>query len=83
MLGDRAYGGPLRFGLKRQFLHAARLAFPHPVTGEPIDISSPLPADLEGRWSWHAPRPLTSVSYTRWRSVIDPPRAAGSRPAPG
>jgi 23S rRNA pseudouridine1911/1915/1917 synthase len=47
VLGDRAYGGPTRFGLKRQFLHAARLAFPHPFTGEPIDVSSPLPEDLE------------------------------------
>ena len=47
VLGDRAYGGPSRFGLERQFLHAARLAFPHPVTGEPIDVSSPLPEDLE------------------------------------
>ena len=47
VLGDRAYGGPTRFGLERQFLHAARLAFPHPVTGEPIDVSSPLPADLD------------------------------------
>ncbi len=46
VLGDRAYGGPVRFGLERQFLHAARLAFPHPVTGEPIDVSSPLPEDL-------------------------------------
>jgi 23S rRNA pseudouridine1911/1915/1917 synthase len=47
VLGDRAYGGPMRFGLERQFLHAARLAFPHPVTGEEVDVSSPLPADLE------------------------------------
>ncbi len=35
-----------RYGLQRQFLHAARLAFEHPVTHEPIDVSSPLPADL-------------------------------------
>ncbi len=47
VLGDRAYGGPSRFGLERQFLHAARLAFPHPVTAEPIDVSSPLPEDLD------------------------------------
>ncbi len=47
VLGDRAYGGPARFGLERQFLHAARLAFPHPVTGEEVDVSSPLPDDLE------------------------------------
>ena len=46
VLGDVAYGGPARFGLGRQFLHAARLAFPHPVTGQPVDVSAPLPADL-------------------------------------
>ena len=34
-------------GLERQFLHAARLAFPHPFTGEPVDAESPLPADLQ------------------------------------
>jgi 23S rRNA pseudouridine1911/1915/1917 synthase len=44
--GDRAYGGSARFGLERQFLHAARLSFPHPVTGEPVDVESPLPGDL-------------------------------------
>jgi 23S rRNA pseudouridine1911/1915/1917 synthase len=42
--GRGASGGQL--GLDRQFLHAARLAFAHPVTGEPIDVASPLPADL-------------------------------------
>ncbi|HUY60190.1 MAG TPA: RluA family pseudouridine synthase [Solirubrobacteraceae bacterium] len=47
VLGDSAYGGPARFGLERQFLHAARLAFPHPLTGDAIDVSSPLPADLQ------------------------------------
>jgi 23S rRNA pseudouridine1911/1915/1917 synthase len=46
VLGDRAYGGPVRFGLERQFLHAARLAFPHPEGGEAIDVSAPLPEDL-------------------------------------
>jgi 23S rRNA pseudouridine1911/1915/1917 synthase len=46
VVGDAAYGGPIRFGLERQFLHAARLAFPHPESGAEIDVSSPLPADL-------------------------------------
>jgi 23S rRNA pseudouridine1911/1915/1917 synthase len=46
VLGDRAYGGPSRFGLERQFLHSARLLFPHPLTGAEIDVSSPLPDDL-------------------------------------
>ncbi len=44
--GDRQYGAPERYGLTRQFLHAARLAFAHPVTGEQIDARSPLPGDL-------------------------------------
>jgi 23S rRNA pseudouridine1911/1915/1917 synthase len=44
--GDPDYGGKGDLGLERQFLHAARLAFEHPVTGAQIDVSSPLPADL-------------------------------------
>jgi 23S rRNA pseudouridine1911/1915/1917 synthase len=46
VVGDPEYGTPGRLGLERQFLHATRLAFAHPVTGEPVDVSSPLPADL-------------------------------------
>jgi 23S rRNA-/tRNA-specific pseudouridylate synthase len=34
--------------LGRQFLHAARLGFPHPFTGEAIEVESPLPPELEG-----------------------------------
>ncbi len=45
--GDPVYGRADELGLRRQFLHAARLAFEHPITGEPIDISSPLPPELE------------------------------------
>jgi 23S rRNA pseudouridine1911/1915/1917 synthase len=44
--GDPEYGGAGALGLKRQFLHAARLAFDHPFTGERVDVSSPLPDDL-------------------------------------
>jgi 23S rRNA pseudouridine1911/1915/1917 synthase len=44
--GDPEYGTAGLFGLERQFLHAARLAFPHPATGEWTEIRSPLPADL-------------------------------------
>jgi 23S rRNA pseudouridine1911/1915/1917 synthase len=46
VLGDPDYGIPRRYGLERQFLHAARLAFAHPATGEPIELTSPLPGDL-------------------------------------
>lgn len=44
--GDPQYGTAGRYGLERQFLHAARLAFPHPVTGEDVEVGSPLPEDL-------------------------------------
>jgi 23S rRNA pseudouridine1911/1915/1917 synthase len=47
VVGDPEYGTPGRLGLERQFLHAARLAFAHPVTGAAIDVTSPLPADLQ------------------------------------
>jgi 23S rRNA pseudouridine1911/1915/1917 synthase len=46
VVGDPEYGTAGRLGLERQFLHAARLAFAHPVTGAPVDVSSPLPEDL-------------------------------------
>jgi 23S rRNA pseudouridine1911/1915/1917 synthase len=44
--GDPEYGTAGLFGLERQFLHAARLAFDHPITGERVEVSSPLPDDL-------------------------------------
>jgi 23S rRNA pseudouridine1911/1915/1917 synthase len=44
--GDPVYGRPADLGLERQFLHAQRLAFQHPVTGEQVDVRSELPADL-------------------------------------
>jgi 23S rRNA pseudouridine1911/1915/1917 synthase len=45
--GDPLYGRPRELGLERQFLHAARLAFAHPFTGERLDVESPLPEDLQ------------------------------------
>jgi 23S rRNA-/tRNA-specific pseudouridylate synthase len=50
ILGDRRYGGggadAERLGLARPFLHSARLAFVHPVTGEPVRVEIGLPEDL-------------------------------------
>jgi 23S rRNA pseudouridine1911/1915/1917 synthase len=54
VVGDTVYGAPReeRVGkvilpeLGRNFLHAARLAFVHPRTGEPLEFRSPLPAEL-------------------------------------
>ncbi len=44
--GDPTYGIPGDLGLERQVLHAARLAFEHPLTGEHVEVESPLPPDL-------------------------------------
>jgi 23S rRNA pseudouridine1911/1915/1917 synthase len=45
VVGDRVYGraSPV---LKRQFLHAHRLSFRHPVDGRRLEFESPLPKDL-------------------------------------
>lgn len=61
IVGDPLYGGRLALprgatpalaealrGFRRQALHAARLAFLHPVTGRAMRFESPLPADLQG-----------------------------------
>ena len=53
VLGDDKYGDfalnhELRkLGLKRMFLHAARVAFAHPVSGKALDIASALPPELQ------------------------------------
>jgi len=44
--GDPEYGTAGQFGLQRQFLHATRLAFDHPITGQRVEVVSPLPEDL-------------------------------------
>ena len=44
--GDPEYGTAGLYGLERQFLHAEHLAFIHPVTGEVVDVRSPMPDDL-------------------------------------
>jgi 23S rRNA pseudouridine1911/1915/1917 synthase len=46
LTGDVTYGGARRYDLERQFLHAHRLAFEHPRSGERLSFESALPADL-------------------------------------
>ena len=54
VVGDTTYGAPakLRFGigeeatLSRTFLHAAKLAFAHPITGVALEFEAPLPGEL-------------------------------------
>ncbi len=49
-VGDLTYGADptlaRRLGLERQWLHAVRLGFAHPASGEWVEFTSPYPADL-------------------------------------
>ncbi|HYM16707.1 MAG TPA: RluA family pseudouridine synthase [Dehalococcoidia bacterium] len=45
IVGDRVYGKPSPL-VARQFLHAWRIAFTHPGTGEPMELEAPLAPDL-------------------------------------
>jgi len=56
IVGDSIYGGVRRRApadlravtrLERPFLHAARLAFAHPTDGRRLELSAPLPGDLQ------------------------------------
>jgi 23S rRNA pseudouridine1911/1915/1917 synthase len=47
VVGDPTYARRDTLGLGRQFLHSHRLRFQHPKTGTELDVSSPLPGELE------------------------------------
>jgi 23S rRNA pseudouridine1911/1915/1917 synthase len=55
VVGDTLYGAPREIrgkhhtllSLPRNFLHAAKLSFEQPISGEPLSFSAPLPAELE------------------------------------
>jgi 23S rRNA pseudouridine1911/1915/1917 synthase len=47
LVSDALYGGEPAVGLKRQALHARRLGFEHPVSGEALAFVAPVPDDLE------------------------------------
>jgi len=50
VVGDQTYGKRSSSAIKnlnRQFLHASRLEFNHPVTSEPLSFKSELPKDLQ------------------------------------
>jgi 23S rRNA pseudouridine1911/1915/1917 synthase len=49
VVGDGVYGRAAKGpgGLARQFLHAAALSFTHPISGETLGLTSPLPEDLQ------------------------------------
>ncbi len=77
VLGDSMYGsarpgwGGFPAGapaIRRHALHAARIQFPHPITGEELDLTAPLPADMRAL-----------IEHLRGRREGAP---AGSQPPP-
>ena len=46
LVADALYGGSAAAGMERQALHATRLAFVHPMTGQAMEFHAPLPADM-------------------------------------
>lgn len=46
LVADSLYGGTPTVGMERQALHAFRLAFAHPITGQAMEFRAPLPSDL-------------------------------------
>jgi 23S rRNA pseudouridine1911/1915/1917 synthase len=51
LLADVVYGGRPALGLERQALHAIRLAFAHPASGEPMNFRSVPPPDFATAWA--------------------------------
>jgi len=51
LVSDELYGGRPALGMTRQALHAAHLAFKHPITGEPLSFDCRPPEDFQQAWS--------------------------------
>ncbi len=46
LIGDYLYNPDME-AIRRQALHSYRLSFLHPITGEPVEFTAPLPADMQ------------------------------------
>jgi 23S rRNA pseudouridine1911/1915/1917 synthase len=50
LVADAVYGGKPALAMTRQALHATRLAFAHPISGEPMSFDAAPPADFASAW---------------------------------
>ena len=82
IVGDSLYGGVHRRvphelravqRLARPFLHAERLAFAQPRTGERLEFTAPLPADLRGTLEAVEPELLRMLEQRQEEDEIDDP----------
>jgi 23S rRNA pseudouridine1911/1915/1917 synthase len=56
IVGDRAYGAAA--GIGRQALHAWKMALPHPVTRQRLELTCPIPEDMRALWGGCEDPPL-------------------------
>lgn len=78
VIGDPLYGGRLEGFMEGQLLHAGRLAFHHPITGEPMAFVAPPPEDWRGLSALGRAEVLASWVYqpgvdpgtTQWLSEL-------------
>jgi 23S rRNA pseudouridine1911/1915/1917 synthase len=47
LVADETYGGAVAAGMRRQALHACRLAFNHPATAQALQFQAALPSDMQ------------------------------------
>jgi len=57
LLGDELYGGHSALGMERQALHAARLEFVHPASGQTMVFEVEPPSDFAQAWARVVARP--------------------------
>jgi 23S rRNA pseudouridine1911/1915/1917 synthase len=50
LVADATYGGTPALGMQRQALHAAKLHFVHPHSGQALQFAAPPPADFDAAW---------------------------------
>jgi len=51
LVADAVYGGAPALGMQRQALHATKLAFDHPTSGDALSFSAEAPADFAAAWT--------------------------------
>ena len=68
LVADALYGGAPVLGMTRQALHAARLGFVHPITGQQLRFEAALPPDMSAAWAslegWAAALPNQAARET-------------------
>lgn len=70
LVADALYGGAPLLGMTRQALHAARLGFVHPVSGESLQFEAPLPADMAAAWEAMASHSGRNVPVARSKTGV-------------